>query len=52
MLRMGKTTKDQTESEQTTDSQTTQFNASRSTGGYGSSYQPSQPSSDTQYRSR
>jgi cytoskeletal protein CcmA (bactofilin family) len=37
MLRMGKNTKDQTESEQTTDSQTTQFNASRN---YGSSYQP------------
>jgi len=50
MLRMGKTTKDQTESEQTTDSQTTQFNASRSanTNSYsgGSSYQ----TSDTQYR--
>jgi cytoskeletal protein CcmA (bactofilin family) len=52
MLRMGKTTKDQTESEQTTDSQTTQFNTSRSantnsySGGGGSSYQPS----DTQYR--
>jgi len=46
---MGKTTKDQTESEQTTDSQTTQFNASRSgsSSGYGSSYQ--QPA-DTQYR--
>ncbi|HKQ51518.1 MAG TPA: polymer-forming cytoskeletal protein [Pyrinomonadaceae bacterium] len=46
---MGKTTKDQTESEQTTDSQTTQFNASRSTSSYGggSSYQPS---SDAQYR--
>ena len=37
MLRMGKNTKDQTESEQTTDSQTTQFNTSRSS--YGSSYQ-------------
>ena len=48
MLRMGKTTKDQTESEQTTDSQTTQFNTSRAAGSnsYGSSYQPS----DTQYR--
>jgi cytoskeletal protein CcmA (bactofilin family) len=34
---MGKNTKDQTESEQTTDSQTTQFNTSRSS--YGSSYQ-------------
>ena len=41
MLRMGKTTKDQTESEQTTDSQTTQFNQSR----YSSSYQ-----SEPQYR--
>ena len=41
MLRMGKTTKDQTESEQTTDSQTTQFNQSR----YASSYQP-----EPQYR--
>ena len=51
MLRMGKTTKDQTESEQTTDSQTTQFNASRSTSSYGggSSYQPNQ-ASNTQYR--
>jgi len=39
---MGKTTKDQTESEQTTDSQTTQFNQSR----YTSSYQSSEP----QYR--
>jgi cytoskeletal protein CcmA (bactofilin family) len=38
---MGKTTKDQTESEQTTDSQTTQFNQSR----YSSSYQ-----SEPQYR--
>ena len=46
MLRMGKNTKDQTESEQTTDSQTTQFNASRSSN-YGSSYQ--QPA-ETQYR--
>ena len=46
MLRMGKTTKDQTESEQTTDSQTTQFNTSRSSNSYGSNYQPS----DTQYR--
>lgn len=48
MLRMGKTTKDQTESEQTTDSQTTQFNTSRSANSYsgGSSYQ----ASDTQYR--
>ena len=46
MLRMGKNTKDQTESEQTTDSQTTQYNASRSN--YGSSYQ--QPAADTQYR--
>jgi cytoskeletal protein CcmA (bactofilin family) len=45
MLRMGKNTKDQTESEQTTDSQTTQFNASRNN--YSSSYQ--QPV-DTQYR--
>jgi cytoskeletal protein CcmA (bactofilin family) len=45
MLRMGKNTKDQTESEQTTDSQTTQFNTSRSS--YGSSYQ--QPA-ETQYR--
>ena len=45
MLRMGKNTKDQTESEQTTDSQTTQFNASRNS--YNSSYQ--QPV-DTQYR--
>lgn len=45
MLRMGKSTKDQTESEQTTDSQTTQFNAQRN---YGSSYQ--QPAADTQYR--
>ena len=43
MLRMGKNTKDQTESEQTTDSQTTQFNTSRN---YGSSYQPA----ETQYR--
>lgn len=43
MLRMGKNTKDQTESEQTTDSQTTQFNTSRN---YGSSYQPT----ETQYR--
>lgn len=47
MLRMGKNTKDQTESEQTTDSQTTQFNASRSN--YGSSYQQP-PAADTQYR--
>ena len=45
MLRMGKNTKDQTESEQTTDSQTTQFNTARN---YGSSYQ--QPATDTQYR--
>jgi cytoskeletal protein CcmA (bactofilin family) len=44
MLRMGKNTKDQTESEQTTDSQTTQFNTSRN---YGSSYQPQ---AETQYR--
>lgn len=44
MLRMGKNTKDQTESEQTTDSQTTQFNTSRN---YNSSYQPA---ADTQYR--
>lgn len=36
MLRMGKTTKDQADSDQTADSQTTQFNASRgSTGSYG-----------------
>ena len=50
MLRMGKTTKDQTESEQTTDSQTTQFNSSRSTNSYGgSSYQANQ-ASDAQYR--
>ena len=48
MLRMGKNTKDQTESEQTTDSQTTQFNASRN---YGSSYQQQQqPAAETQYR--
>ena len=46
MLRMGKNTKDQTESEQTTDSQTTQYNASRN---YGSSYQQ-QPAAETQYR--
>jgi cytoskeletal protein CcmA (bactofilin family) len=46
---MGKTNKDQTESEQTTDSQTTQFNTSRSTSSYGSSYQQQQPA-DTQYR--
>jgi cytoskeletal protein CcmA (bactofilin family) len=46
MLRMGKNTKDQTESEQTTDSQTTQFNASRSS--YGSSYQT--PPAEPQYR--
>jgi len=44
MLRMGKNTKDQTESEQTTDSQTTQYNASRST------YTPSYQSSEPQYR--
>lgn len=44
MLRMGKNTKDQTESEQTTDSQTTQYNASRS------SYTPSYQSNETQYR--
>ena len=43
MLRMGKNTKDQTESEQTSDSQTTQYNAPRN---YGSSYPPA----DTQYR--
>lgn len=42
MLRMGKTTKDQTESEQTTDSQTTQFNQQR----YTTSYQSPEP----QYR--
>jgi cytoskeletal protein CcmA (bactofilin family) len=47
MLRMGKNTKDQTESEQTTDSQTTQFNTSRNT--YGQSYQQ-QPAAETQYR--
>ena len=46
MLRMGKNTKDQTESEQTTDSQTTQYNASRSS----SSYTPSYQSAETQYR--
>lgn len=46
MLRMGKNTKDQTESEQTTDSQTTQYGASRGTG----SYVPSYPSAETQYR--
>ena len=44
MLRMGKNTKDQTESEQTTDSQTTQYNAPRST------YTPSYQSSEPQYR--
>ena len=44
MLRMGKNTKEQTESEQTTDSQTTQYNASRST------YTPSYQSSEPQYR--
>jgi len=44
MLRMGKNTKDQTESEQTTDSQTTQYNASRS------SYTPAYQSAETQYR--
>ena len=47
MLRMGKNTKDQTESEQTTDSQTTQYNASRS------SYAPAYQSAETppqQYR--
>jgi cytoskeletal protein CcmA (bactofilin family) len=50
MLRMGKNNKDQTDSsEQTTDSQTTQFNTSRSTSNYGSSYQQ-QPAAETQYR--
>jgi cytoskeletal protein CcmA (bactofilin family) len=47
MLRMGKNTKDQTESEQTTDSQTTQYNASRS------NYAPAYQSAETppqQYR--
>jgi cytoskeletal protein CcmA (bactofilin family) len=44
---MGKSTKEQAESEQTTDSQTTQFNTSRSN--YGSSYQQ-QPAAETQYR--
>jgi len=43
MLRMGKNTKDQTDSEQTTDSQTTQYNASRS-------YPPSYQGAETQYR--
>lgn len=43
MLRMGKNTKDQTDSEQTTDSQTTQYNASRS-------YAPSYQGAETQYR--
>jgi cytoskeletal protein CcmA (bactofilin family) len=47
MLRMGKNTKDQTESEQTTDSQTTQYNASRSSN---SSYAPAYQSAETQYR--
>jgi cytoskeletal protein CcmA (bactofilin family) len=46
---MGKNTKDQTDSEQTTDSQTTQFNTSRSASNYGSSYQQ-QPAAETQYR--
>ena len=46
MLRMGKNTKDQTESEQTTDSQTTQFNTSRSS--YGTPYQA--PAAEPQYR--
>jgi cytoskeletal protein CcmA (bactofilin family) len=50
MLRMGKNNKDQTDSEQTTDSQTTQFNASRSTSNYGSSYQQQQAAAETQYR--
>ena len=45
MLRMGKNTKDQTESEQTTDSQTTQYNTPR-TANYAASYQPAEP----QYR--
>jgi cytoskeletal protein CcmA (bactofilin family) len=47
MLRMGKNTKDQTESEQTTDSQTTQYNASRSSN---SGYAPAYQSAETQYR--
>jgi cytoskeletal protein CcmA (bactofilin family) len=42
---MGKNTKDQTDSEQTTDSQTTQFNTSRN---YNSSYQA--PAAEPQYR--
>jgi cytoskeletal protein CcmA (bactofilin family) len=51
MLRMGKNTKDQTESEQTTDSQTTQYNASRSSSSSGTSgYAPAYQSAETQYR--
>jgi cytoskeletal protein CcmA (bactofilin family) len=46
---MGKNTKDQTESEQTTDSQTTQYNASRSS--YAPSYQSAEtPPQQQQYR--
>jgi cytoskeletal protein CcmA (bactofilin family) len=49
MLRMGKNTKDQTESEQTTDSQTTQYNASRSS--YAPAYQSAEtPPQQQQYR--
>jgi cytoskeletal protein CcmA (bactofilin family) len=52
MLRMGKNTKDQTESEQTTDSQTTQYNASRSS--YAPAYQSQSaetpPQQQQQYR--
>jgi len=46
---MGKNTKDQTESEQTTDSQTTQYNASRSS--YAPAYQSAEtPQQQQQYR--
>jgi cytoskeletal protein CcmA (bactofilin family) len=45
---MGKNTKDQTESEQTTDSQTTQYNASRSS--YAPAYQSAETPPQQQYR--